>query len=241
MKNFARASLLAVIAWTFAGSVSANTLTIADGFGVSTTTWTLNVGSPCTLDCVVTLSAFFEDPDGAGALVNAYTGTYIDSVHWVINSPNVDLTNAGFNGTTAGTVADWTFTLNTSPNANQCGAGGPQGGTCGAWVDGAVGAGGFGPIVNGSTLTWSFLADFASALPTTLVAGNIRAGFNTSTGSNFNIFSPGGSNFDTPPDSPDNPIENPVDITPEPATLLLFGSGLTVVAARLRQRRQRKA
>ena len=37
--------------------------------------------------------------------------------------------------------------------------------------------------------------------------------------------------------TPDGPIEDPLEVTPEPTTMLLLGSGLVVVAARLRRRR----
>jgi hypothetical protein len=36
---------------------------------------------------------------------------------------------------------------------------------------------------------------------------------------------------------PDGPLEDPLEVTPEPTTMLLLGSGLVVVAARLRRRR----
>jgi hypothetical protein len=37
--------------------------------------------------------------------------------------------------------------------------------------------------------------------------------------------------------TPDGPLEDPLEVTPEPTTMLLLGSGLVVVAARLRRRR----
>jgi len=172
-------------------------LTLTDTFGGSNTIWTLNVPTTgCTTCNGITLTGFFQDPDGAGAGVNAYTGTGIDSVQWMINGSTI--TNTGFqNFAVAGTgaplasTASWSFNESTSLNANQCGGGAAQG-TCGQTTNPL----GYGPIANGSTLTWTFNTTFSSPLPAVLTNGNIRAAFNNLPGgSNFNIFSPGGGTF----------------------------------------------
>jgi len=240
MRNVLKASLLATaMTWAFAAPTSAATLTITDTFGGSNTIWTLNAQTGCTT-CTISLTANFQDP--AGPAVNAYTGTYLDSVQWKIDG--TDPVTAGFTTTTAGTAANWSFAVDASLNANQC-SGGASDAICGQWIGGGT-AGGFGPIVNGSTLTWNFSSTFAAALPATLTSGNIRAAFNNSDGSNFNIFSPDGGTFTTTSTTSTTGVvtttttgvvtTTTTGITPEPTLLTLLGSGLLMAGRRLRRR-----
>jgi hypothetical protein len=229
----------------FAGSASAATLTLVDTYGGAETIWTLTVETGC-VTCDVKLEGFFKDP--AGGAVNPYTGTYLDSVQWVVSNPNVDPTDVGFQTTTAGTAANWEFDFDESLSAGQCG-GGAQDAVCGEWISGGAG-GGFGPIVNGSTLEWTFQTEFASQLPDQLVAGNIRAAFNTISKKgavkNFNIFSPNGGTFQTS-STTSTPAATTTTTTasnntntsgsvPEPGMLSLLGIGLVVAGRRLRRK-----
>jgi len=222
----ATAGLAAVLAMAPA-KADAAVLTITDTFGGTNTVWSLNVATGCTT-CAVTLTGFFQDPDGGGAGTNAYTGTFIDSVQWSVTGASINST--GFTGFTssagpnANTVA-WSFGEGTSLNANQCGGGAAQG-TCGQ-TNTALG---YGPIANGSTLTWNFNTTFSTALPATLTTGNIRAAFNNANGQNFNIFSPGGGTF-----GGGGAGGNAGGTVPEPASMALFG--LAALAAARRARR----
>ena len=244
MRKLAGALLLSGFTLVFAAPTSAATLTLTDTFGGSDTIWTLTVETGC-VTCDISLTAFFEDPDGAGAGVNAYTGTYLDSIQWVISDPDADPTDIGFLSTTAGSAADWSFVVDSNLSSSGCG-GGASDAICGDWVAGGAG-GGFGPIVSGSTLEWTFETTFASALPDTLVAGNIRAAFNSINPSNgkvknFNIFSPGGGLFvtssttTTTTATPTTSTATPSGVVPEPTLLTLFGAGLVIAGRRLRRK-----
>lgn len=241
MRKLAGALLLSGFTLIFAAPTSAATLTLTDTFGGTETIWTLTVETGC-VTCEVSLTAFFKDPDGAGAGVNAYTGTYLDAVQWVISNPNADPTDIGFLSTTAGSSADWSFSLDTSlSGGNQCG-GGATDAICGEWVTATAG-GGFGPIINDSTLEWKFETTFASALPDTLVSGNIRAAFNTIKNGkvkNFNTFSPGGGSFTTSTTTTTTTTPSstatPSGVAPEPTMLTLLGAGLVLAGRRLRRK-----
>ena len=217
-----------VVAWAFALPVSAATLTIVDSITVngvtSDTTWTLTIDDGCIV-CSASLEAEFEDPAGSG--VNGYTGTYLDSVQWVVSDPNVNPTAVSLDATNAGLTTDWDFDIDESLNANGCG-GGAQDAICGEWISGGTGNG-FGAIVNGSTLFWDFTVTFDSIL-TEAEEGNIRAAFNRANGKNFNIFSPGGGSFST------EIVTTTSEIVPEPTLLTLLGGGLLIAGRRLRRK-----
>ena len=244
------AAVLAFGAWV--SPASAETLTIIDTFGGSQTIWTLEVETDCKT-CTVQLSVEFKDPDGDA--VNAFTGTYLDAVQWKISNPNIDPETVALTATTAGGTGDWEFVIDQNLNQDQCNdASSSSDSVCGEWISGGAG-GGFGPIVNGATYTWTMETEFAKKLPEELIEGNIRAAFNEVVIScywegkgkdkkeicaeeikNYRIFSPGGGLFDDGDD--DNTTDGGDDggVAPEPASLALWGFGLAFVALRLKRR-----
>lgn len=210
------AGLAAILALS-SSTADAAVLSLTDTYGGSNTIWTLNVQTGCTT-CAITLQADFEDPSGAAK--NIYAGQYIDSVQWKIDG--ADPTAVNFFNTTATNAAasSWSFAADKSLNANQCGGGGNDA-VCGKTNNTL----GFGPIVNGSTLQWTFNTTFAAPLPASLTGGNIRAAFNKSNGHNFNIFSPGGGTF----------VNGGGQSIPEPGSLALFGLAALGLAKRARR------
>jgi hypothetical protein len=236
MSKVVRALILGGIMAAFTGSASAATLTLVDTYGGAETIWTLTVETGC-VTCDVKLEGYFKDP--AGSAVNPYTGKYLDSVQWVVSDPNADPTDVGFQSTTAAATTDWKFTIDSNLSSGQC-DGGAQDAICGEWISGGAG-GGFGPIVNDSTLEWNFQTTFASALPADLVAGNIRAAFNkinphNGKVQNFNIFSPNGGGFQTTSSTSTNTDSSGSTTVPEPGMLSLLGIGLVVAGRRLRRK-----
>jgi uncharacterized membrane protein YgcG len=220
------AGLAAVLALS-PTTADASVLTITDTYGGTNTVWTLTVQTGCTT-CAITLQADFEDPSGVAN--NIYAGQYIDSVQWKIDG--ADPTAVGFLSTTAldAAATSWTFAQDTSLNANQCGGGGTDA-VCGQ-TNNVLG---FGPIVNGSTLQWTFNTTFAAPLPASLTGGNIRAAFNTKNGSriqNFNIFSPGGGTFTN---GGGGSTGGGGQTVPEPGSLALFGLAALGFAKRIRR------
>ena len=201
-------------------AAATSVLTLNDG----TDTWTLTVETGCTTCAIETQGCLWlavaecRDVFGCRSMGS-------DQSECKSDFDRVD----GFTSTSPAPGGTWTFTAN-NINANQCG-GGSDNSVCGAFTGGTLTqmtAGGFGPIANGSTLTWSFSSTFASALPASLTSGNIRAAYNNADGSNFNIFSPGGGSFGgaTPSGTPSG-----TPSVPEPSTFILLGSGLVVFGA----------
>jgi hypothetical protein len=215
------------VALGFASPARAALLTITDTFGGSNTVWTLDVTGGCTT-CTVTLTGNFQGPS------NAYAGTFIDAVQWTIGGTTVSSVGA-VTGPLDATTTSWTGS-ESSLSANQCN-GGAADNVCAQSNDTL----GFGPIVSGTSYTWTFTTTFASALPTNLAgtSGNIRAAFNDANGGNFNIFSPEGGTFGGGTGGGTGAGGGTGQpLVPEPTSLLLFGSGLTMAAYRARRARK---
>ena len=245
MRTLVKATLLtAVIAWGTTSPVSAATLTLVDTFGGSDTTWTLDVQDNCELDCSVVLSVFFEDP--AGAAENAYAGTQLQSIQWVVSQPNLNPDDADIQSTTGAGNApgSWDTFLNAGVNANGCGAGANDA-VCSNWNVDLLGL----PVVNNATYSWTYSVDWSDLL-TVADTGNIRAAFHDGFGQNgkaqnFNIFSPGGGTFT--PTTTEIPTTTEVPTTtesptteniPEPTLLTLLGAGLVMAGRRMRTRKR---
>lgn len=80
----------------------------------------------------------------------------------------------------------------------------------------------FGALLPGQTLTWEFLVDLSGSTALSAASTvNLRAQFLDSTGKNVGILSPGGGTLTS---------------VPEPGTLMLFGAGLSALAAFRRRR-----
>src|SRR5205823_2565417 len=150
LKKFTVVSLALLALAAMPQRADAALLTIVDSAGP--TTWTLDTGSTACTTCTITLQAHFTDP--VGPATNGYTGDYVQSVQWVI--AGADPTAVSLTSTDAGVPANWTLAMDASLNNNGC-TGGATDAICGNWNVNLV-PGGFGPIQNGSTLTWTFSA-----------------------------------------------------------------------------------
>ena len=221
------------------GRAEAAFLTITDpgkdGNATNGATWTLDAPAGCQTNCTITLAVQFANP-------TEYNTTLLDGIQWTITGGN--LTSLSLTSTTAGSVSNWD--LNVGGGVNQgggpgdsdaCGGGNPDS-FCGNYVvsltplvdsDGLA-------VSNNTSWNWVFNANFNPALPNPLTTGNIRALFNNSDGTPYNIFSPSGGTFQgqgTPLQGQGQPQQG----SPEPASVLLFGAALTAVGMRLRRAR----
>ena len=87
-------------------------------------------------------------------------------------------------------------------------------------------------VVGGNTDTWTFLLDVDNGLPNfTSGTGSFKAHFTTLLGEKVDSLMSESVTFGTP-NHPDTVI------TPEPATLVLFGTGLAAAATAIRRREE---
>lgn len=88
------------------------------------------------------------------------------------------------------------------------------------------------PLIGGNTDIWTFLLDVDNGLPNfTSGTGSFKVHFTDALGEKVGSLVSEGVTFVTP-------IIQPPAITPEPATLLLFGTGLAAAATVLRRRKK---
>ena len=214
-----------VVALGVASPARAALLTINDFTGGANTVWQLDVQTGCT-SCNIILTATIGDP-------STLDGTFIDAIQFAITG--TDPTSITLN-TAPGGTALWTQPTFDNIDASLSGGNQCNGGAANQICFETDTLLGFGAISQGTTLTWTFTANFASALPSTLTEGNIRASFNDEEGTNVHTFSPGGGTFGGTGGGSGGGTG--ITLVPEPTSLLLFGTGLSMAAYRARRRKQ---
>jgi hypothetical protein len=215
----------AALALGVASPAKAALLTINDFTGGANTVWTLDVQTGCS-SCAITLTANV----GAGS---SLSGTFIDAVQFAIagTDPTGITVNSAPGGTALWTQPSFDNLDASLSGGNQCN-GGAQNNVC-FQTDTLPG---FGPIASSTTYTWTFTETFASTLPSTLTTGNIRASFNNADSQNVHTFSPGGGDFTNTGSGSGG--SSGITLVPEPTSLLLFGTGLSMAAYRARRKKQ---
>ena len=182
--------------------------TIFDGTDV----WTLTIADDtCTNDCDVTLSVEYDG--------SARTGDELLAIQWGLDGATVSDENL-----VSATQGTWTYSDGVVAN------GGCSGNNL---EDACYNSTGADVIVADGTITWTFTADFSS---TDYTAGLIRAAYDVDPDGS----GPLGKNF-SPGSCPFGQIcggEGEGSQGPEPASLLLFGMGLSAAGVRMRRARK---
>jgi hypothetical protein len=215
----------AAVALGVASPARAALLTINDLTGGANTVWTLDVQTGCS-SCSITLTANIGNP-------SSLNGTFIDAVQFAI--AGTDPTGITVNSAPGGTAL-WTQPTFDNLDASLSGGNQCNGGASNNVCFQTDTLPGFGSISQGSTLTWTFTETFASTLSSTLTTGNIRASFNNAEGQNVHTFSPDSGTFTNTGTGSGG--SSGITLVPEPTSLLLFGTGLSMAAYRARRRKQ---
>jgi hypothetical protein len=173
--------------------------------------WTLTVEDGCTTDCDVSLSVLYDS--------SVRTGSELLAVQWGLDGATVSNENlvSASNGT-------WTYGAGIV-NDGGCGGGNLQ--------DACFDTTGTPVIVADGLYTWTFTADFSDS---TFTAGLIRAAYDSDpdgSGPLGKLFSPGSCALGQICGG-----EGEGSQGPEPASLLLFGMGLSAAGVRMRRARK---